>query len=71
MKPQLAITEGSVTIEIYGGYGEIGGNCLVVKDKNRKIVFDNGIRFRVLKEYYGGRIQPLGISVGPGVKMYL
>ena len=62
MKPQLTITEGSVTIEIYGGYGEIGGNCLVIKDKNRKIVFDNGIRFRVLKEYYRGRIQPLGIK---------
>ena len=62
MRPQLVVTEGSITLEIYGGYGEIGGNCIVVKDKDRKIVFDNGIRFWTLRRYYGGRIQPLGIN---------
>ena len=62
MKPQLTITEGSVTLEVYGGYREIGGNCIVIKDRGRKIVFDNGIRFQVLKRYYRGRIQPLGIN---------
>ena len=62
MKPQLTITEGSITLEVYGGYREIGGNCMVVRDRDRKIVFDNGIRFQVLKRYYRGRIQPLGIN---------
>lgn len=62
MRPQLTETEGSLTLDIYGGYGEIGGNCIVIKDSDRKIVFDNGIRFQVLRRYYGGRIQPVGPS---------
>ncbi len=62
MKPQLTLTEGSITLEVYGGYREIGGNCIVIKDRDKKIVFDNGIRFQVLKRYYRGRIQPLGIN---------
>ncbi|MGC9149481.1 MAG: MBL fold metallo-hydrolase [Sulfolobales archaeon] len=62
MRPQLVTTEGSMTIEIYGGYREIGGNCVVIKDREKKIIFDNGIRFQLLKKYYRGRIQPLGIK---------
>lgn len=62
MNPQLSIREGSITLEVYGGYREIGGNCIVIKDRDRKIVFDNGIRFSVLKRYYRGGIQPLGIN---------
>ena len=62
LNPQLTISEGSITLEVYGGYREIGGNCIVVKDKDRKIVFDNGIRFQVLKRYFRRRIQPLGIN---------
>ena len=62
LNPQLTISEGSITLEVYGGYREIGGNCIVIKDKDRKIVFDNGIRFQVFKRYYRGRIQPLGIN---------
>ncbi|MCE4612284.1 MAG: hypothetical protein F7C07_00420 [Desulfurococcales archaeon] len=54
MSPQLIISEGSLTLEFYGGCREIGGNCIVVKDNDRKIVFDNGIRFQVIKRYYGG-----------------
>ncbi len=62
MKPQLTLTEGSIVLEVYGGYREIGGNCVVVRDRKRKIVFDNGIRFQALKKYYHGRIQPLGLN---------
>ena len=51
---------GKVRVKIYGGLNEIGGNCVVVEDKDRKIVFDNGIRFSVLRRLYGGRIEPLG-----------
>lgn len=59
---QHLFSEGKLTLEVYGGYGEIGGNCIVIKDGNRKIAFDNGIRFSVLRRYYRGRIQPLGPS---------
>ncbi len=62
MKPQHVVTEGSLVVEIYGGYGEVGGNCIVIRDKDRKIVFDNGIKFSVLRRYYRGRIQPLGLN---------
>jgi len=51
---------GKVKIRVYGGLNEIGGNCVVVEDEDRKIVFDNGIRFSVLRRLYGGRIEPLG-----------
>ena len=60
LKPQYVVEEGSLTIEIYGGYREIGGNCIVIRDGDRRIVFDNGIRFSVLRKYYRGKIQPLG-----------
>jgi len=61
LKPQLTVEEGSLKVEVYGGYGEIGGNCVVIRDRDRKLVFDNGIRFQVLRRYYHGRIQPLGV----------
>ena len=54
------VDEGSFKIEIYGGYNEIGGNCIVIKDGDKKIVFDNGLRFNVLKKYFRGDIRPLG-----------
>jgi len=54
--------DGSFQIEIYGGYCEIGGNCVVIRDSDRKIVFDNGVRFSILKRYYRGRVQPLGTT---------
>jgi ribonuclease J len=62
LKPQYVTTTSSLTIEIYGGYREIGGNCVVIKDRDRKIVFDNGIRFSVFKMYYRGRVRPLGLN---------
>jgi ribonuclease J len=53
---------GKVKIKVYGGLNEIGGNCIVIEDGDRKIIFDNGIRFSVIKKFYGGRIEPLGPS---------
>ena len=38
MNPQLTLRDGSITIEIYGGFEEIGGNCIVVKDRDKKIM---------------------------------
>ncbi len=60
MKPQFVFTKGTLTIEVYGGIGEIGGNCIVIKDRDRKIVFDNGVRFQVLKKYYSGKNTSFG-----------
>jgi ribonuclease J len=51
---------GRVKIKIYGGINEIGGNCIVIQDRDKRIVFDNGIRFSILRKYYGGRIEPSG-----------
>ena len=53
---------GKVKVKVYGGVDEIGGNCVVVEDGDKKIVFDNGVRFSVLRKFYGGRIEPLGPS---------
>jgi Predicted hydrolase of the metallo-beta-lactamase superfamily len=58
----LERTYGKVKIKVYGGFNEVGGNCITIEDKDRKIVFDNGIRFPVIKRWYGGRIEPLGPS---------
>jgi len=61
MRPQLVKTLGSRTVvEVWGGYREIGGNCVVVRDGDRKIVFDNGLRFSVLRAYFAGSIAPTG-----------
>ena len=63
-------------LKIYGGWREIGGNCVVVEEGDRKIIFDNGIRFQVLKRIYGGRITPLGpremqsLGVIPDAEVY-
>ncbi|MEM4467822.1 MAG: MBL fold metallo-hydrolase [Candidatus Nezhaarchaeales archaeon] len=49
-----------VKIKVYGGLNEIGGNCIVIEEGNRKVVFDNGVRFSLLRRFYGGKIEPLG-----------
>ena len=56
--------EKSIKIEIYSGCNEIGGNSVVILDRgsDRKIVFDNGIRFSILRKFYRGSISPLGTA---------
>ena len=50
-----------VEIDVLGGYREIGGNCVRITDKDRVILFDQGIRFSIFKQYYSRLIQPLGL----------
>ncbi|BFH72979.1 hypothetical protein SJAV_09230 [Sulfurisphaera javensis] len=52
-------TVNGVEIKILQGYNEIGGNCIVIKDKDSEIVFDQGIRFSRFRKFYNTRIQPL------------
>jgi hypothetical protein len=60
LEPLYRLAQGSTSIEIYGGYREIGGNCAVIRDGDRKLVLDNGIRFSILRKYYRGGLQPPG-----------
>ena len=60
MKPRKRFEYSSLVIEIYGGFGEVGGNCVVVVDEDKKLVFDYGIKYSVMRRYYGGRVEPLG-----------
>jgi hypothetical protein len=62
LEPLYRLAQGSTSIEIYGGYREIGGNCIVIRDGDRKLVLDNGIRFSILRKYYRGGLQPLGVA---------
>ena len=50
-----------VSIKVIQGYGEIGGNCIRIDDKDISILFDQGMRFPVFNRYYSQRVQPKGI----------
>lgn len=50
-----------VRIEILGGVREIGGNCIRIVDKDKVLLFDQGIRFSIFGKYYSRLIQPLGL----------
>jgi ribonuclease J len=39
-------------IKFYGGVGTIGGNCIVLKDKDSRIMLDNGMCFSKENNYY-------------------
>ena len=57
-KPVVHTLERNVRIEVWGGYNTIGGNCVIVRDRDEVIILDQGINFTVLRKYYGGSIQP-------------
>lgn len=60
MRAQVSLKVGKLKVEVYGGYGEVGGNCIALLEGDRKIIFDNGLRFSMLKRFYAGRVEPLG-----------
>ena len=45
-------------IKIYGGYNNIGGNCIVIKSPSRTIMLDQGVNFSQLRKFYGFYILP-------------
>ncbi|HDJ89416.1 MAG TPA: MBL fold metallo-hydrolase, partial [Thermoprotei archaeon] len=50
-----------VNIKIIQGGREIGGNCIRIEDKDRILVFDQGIRFSIFRRFFTRNIEPLGI----------
>lgn len=60
--PRILRSGGEIRLKGYGGIDEVGGNCIVIEDRDRKIVLDNGVRFNILHSFYRGPFEPLGIA---------
>lgn len=54
----MAVT---VKVEVLSGNRSIGGNFVRVEDGDRVLIFDQGIRFDVMKRFYAGFIAPRGL----------
>lgn len=50
-----------VNIKVIQGRREIGGNCIRIEDKDKILVFDQGIRFSIFNDYFTRNIEPTGI----------
>lgn len=50
-----------VSIRIFQGVREIGGNCIRIEDKDQVLMFDQGIRFSLFNQYYSRLIEPRGV----------
>ncbi|MCW1298613.1 MAG: MBL fold metallo-hydrolase [Candidatus Parvarchaeota archaeon] len=46
------------SLTFYGGVNEIGGNKILLEDKETKIFLDFGMNFSMSKKYYGEFLQP-------------
>jgi ribonuclease J len=51
----------TVKVEVLSGNRSIGGNFVKVEDGDRVLIFDQGIRFDVMKRFYAGFIAPRGL----------
>jgi ribonuclease J len=51
----------TVKVEVLSGNRSIGGNFVRVEDGDRVLIFDQGIRFDVMKRFYAGFIAPRGL----------
>ena len=51
-----------VDVKILSGSTCIGGNFIRIEDGDRKIVFDQGIRFDLMRRFYSGFISPRGVA---------
>ncbi|MEM4488722.1 MAG: hypothetical protein QXK88_08015 [Desulfurococcaceae archaeon] len=50
-----------VKVEILSGAKSIGGNFVKIEDRDRTLIFDQGIRFDIIKRFYSGFIAPRGL----------
>jgi len=53
-----AFSFGRTEIRIYGGYGSVGGNCVVIRSPSVSVMLDQGVNFAQLRRFYGLSIQP-------------
>ena len=51
-----------VKVNILGGAESIGGNFVRIEDGDRVLIFDQGIRFDVMANYYTPFITPISIA---------
>jgi len=52
----------AVTITCYGGVGEIGGNKILITDKDTKVFLDFGAGFSEGTKYFSGGVEPRGVN---------
>jgi ribonuclease J len=52
----------AVTITCYGGVGEIGGNKILITDKDTKVFLDFGAGFSEGTKYFSEGIEPRGVN---------
>lgn len=62
MKAKYRWSYGGIDVRVYGGWKEVGGNCVTVSEGKTKIVFDNGLKYGLLKKAFKGRIRPFSVS---------
>ena len=48
------MAKAKTTLTFYGGVGEVGGNKILLKDKNTSIFLDFGMPFSIRSKYYSG-----------------
>ncbi|MCD6256000.1 MAG: MBL fold metallo-hydrolase [Deltaproteobacteria bacterium] len=51
-----------VEVKILNGSRSIGGNCVRIEDKDRVLIFDQGIRFDLMTKYYSSFIMPQSLT---------
>jgi len=51
-----------VGINILNGFRSIGGNFVRIEDKDRVLIFDQGIRFDLMMKYYSSFITPRSVT---------
>jgi ribonuclease J len=49
-------------IKILAGSRSIGGNFVRIEDKDKTLIFDQGIRFDIMGRYYAGFVTPRGVA---------
>jgi mRNA degradation ribonuclease J1/J2 len=52
----------TVEIKILSGANSIGGSFIRIEDGDETIIFDQGIRFDVMKKFYSSFISPRGVA---------
>jgi len=56
------MTEKKTFLTFYGGVNEIGGNKVLLEDKNVRIFLDFGQSFTAGADYYTGWLEPRAIN---------